>query len=155
MNSTITTLGILSAAAGFVVSYAGLDIVDEALKPSDLLPPAIEVKDIVIRDDASVLYEADILTDRVWQAWSATIFDLEGDGIHCNGGDVAEYKESFRYTDWDADYMVGGECNEGLKPGMRWVFIWTPLGPDYAPVRYPEEGYGVVVSADSATEVLE
>ena len=129
---TITTFGIQAIAP-------------EA--PSASLPPAININEITIRADGTTVYDREILAPGVWQAWSGTIFDVDGI-VHCRGGDLAQYHGPLPdNTAYDADWLVGDDCS-GLTPGMQFAFTWTPIGPDYAPVRYPETGYGLVTAAD-------
>ncbi len=142
----------ISGLFAFALTWTGQEIAEDFSKPSASLQPAIAINEIQIFADGSVIYDGKILTEEVWQAWSGTVFFEDTDEVHCKGGDLARYIDDFRYTDWDADYMVGASCVDGLQEGMRWVFTWTPVGPDYAPVRYPEKGYGVVLPA-SVTEL--
>lgn len=144
----LTTVGLsIAGLIGFSISWTAQDI---AFRPSDALPPAIAINDIIIRADGSTVYDRVILTEpgvRPWMAWAGQIID-ESDVVHCQGGDLAQYIGPLPNPEaFDANWLVGGDCVDGLEAGMRFSFTWTPIGPDYGPVRYPAEGYGIVQPA--------
>ncbi|MGB1215905.1 MAG: hypothetical protein ACPG4X_21235 [Pikeienuella sp.] len=140
MNGTMTAAAAgVSALFGFSLVYTTEDIV----RPSYALPPAIQVNEIIIRADGSTIYDRDVLEAPVWMAWSGQVLD-DNNEIVCSGGGVFEYKlSSIRHTDKTVDWLIEGDCS-GIEAGMRFSFTWTPIGPDYAPVRYPAEGYGII-----------
>lgn len=148
MNFSPTSmLFLIAPVLGFSMTWTVADIV---AVPFAEPAPAMTVNEIVIREDGSMVYDRTVHVTGVWQAWSGQIFDDRGvRKVHCRGGELSQY---FGPVDdpesKDVDWLVGGNCIEGLEAGMTFVFTWTPIGDDYAPIRYPEEGYGVVQPAN-------
>ena len=132
-------------AVGFAASWTVQDI---AFPPSSSLPPAIQINDITIRADGTTIYDRTILSGagiKPWMAWSGQILTADGEAIHCSGGDLAQYSGPLLDPSaFDVDWLVGDMCMDGLEVGMKFAFTWTPIGPDYAPVRFPAVGYGTV-----------
>lgn len=142
-----TALGML-ALSGLMTLAIQVSVPEP---PSARLPPAIRINEITIRDDETTVYDRVILDGPVWQAWAGVIYDLDG-GIHCEGGDLAKYNGPLDDpTGYDVHWLVGDDCT-GLDAGMTFYFTWTPMGPDYSPVRYPDDGFGVVVPASEKEE---
>lgn len=141
--------GPFTVCASIVSGFLGFSAVwttGDFLSPSDDSPPAIVVHDITIRVDGSTNYDRDAV-EGSWSAWSGQIFGHNKD-VHCSGGDLSQYFHDQNPLDrHDVDWLIGDECMDGLVAGMTYVFTWTPLGDDLAPVRYPATGYGVVQPA--------
>ena len=147
IHSPTTFVYGVASLLGFCVAYIGVDLTQHP--PSSKLPPAIKINEMVIRDDGTTVYDREILTEKVWQAWAGQIFLADGKTLHCSGGDLAKYEGPlYDPAGHDVNWLVGDDCMTGLEAGMLYSFTWTPIGPDYAPVRYPETGFGVVIEAD-------
>ena len=139
MFNTQLAVGI----AGLSAITAGL--LDFAL-PTPELTPAITVEEIRIHVDGSTFYDRHT-KDGAWIAWSGQIFKDNGD-LLCRGGGTSQYFDDDNPLGGkDVGWLVSPDCYDGLQVGMKWVFTWTPLDSDYGAVRYPAEGYGVVLPA--------
>ena len=138
-------MSVAQATAGVVlvsvVLATGIDLVlPEPLSPE----PTIKIADIRLYADEAVFYDRDT-ADGTWIAWSGQVFDEDG-GLHCRGGDTNQYFDDGNPL-WSKDiaWMIGESCLEGWREGLRYVFTWTPLDSDFAAVRFPEVGYGIVL----------
>lgn len=142
MYSPFTLAAVVGAPLfGFAVMWTGLDIAE------DPAPPAIEVHQIEIWDDESTFYDRKTQEGK-WLAWSGQVFSEDLGEVICRGGGTNQYYDDANPLGTkDVSWLVDSGCSGKIAEGQKWVFTWTPLDSDYAPVRYPAEGYGVVKSA--------
>lgn len=139
MINTQIIMGTLGLSA---IIVGALDLII----PEPYVAPAITVEEIRIHEDGATFYDRDT-KDGAWIAWSGQIFKGDGD-LLCRGGGTSQYFDDDNPLGGkDVGWLVSPDCYDGLQVGMKWVFTWTPLDSDYGAVRYPAEGYGVVLPA--------
>lgn len=139
MFNTQLIMGIVGLSA---LAVGAIDIV----LPDAHIDPAITVKNIRVHADGATFYDRDT-KDGAWIAWSGQIFKDNGN-LHCRGGGTSQYFDDDNpLGSKDVAWLVAPDCVDGLQEGMTWVFTWTPLNSEYGAVRYPAEGYGVVLPA--------
>jgi len=132
-------LGMVGLSALFV------GLIDVVL-PAPNVDPAITVSEIRIHENGATFYDRDT-KDGAWIAWSGQIFKDNGD-LLCRGGGTSQYFDDDNPLGGkDVGWLVSPDCYDGLEEGMKWVFTWTPLNSNYGAVRYPSEGFGVVLPA--------
>lgn len=133
---------IAVGGATLVFGYAGVGV-GYVSKPANPRP-AVIVNEISISEDGTTTYDRSVIGGGGIVSWSGQIFNADGTE-HCSGGSTWNYEGGdLRITDKDADWLVGGDCIDGLEAGMTFLFTYTPVEPQYAPSRYPQTGLGVV-----------
>lgn len=144
MMYSVGNIGALGAVV-MLASFAGIGVGDQF--DSDKKPPAIDVASVEIWDDETTFYDRRT-QDGKWLAWSGQIFSADGDALICRGGDTSQYFNDENPLDTkDVSWLVSPDCAGKLEAGQKFAFTWTPINDDYAPVRFPENGFGTVKAA--------
>ncbi len=140
----LTGLVLISVAGllGFSVAWTGLDFT-----VPDEQPAGLAINEIILRTDGTAVYDREVLIDGAFYAWSAQIFNADG-SQHCQGGATWRYPASLpKRTDRTVDWLVGADCSP-LTADMQFLFTYTAINGDMAPVSFPPVGLGVVVAPD-------